>query len=101
MFTTWTKRGFSSELYQISLSLLKVKNVRVEKRSKERLTVALCVNAEGTFEKPLVIGKAAVPRCFRNLNVKTLPVMWRHNKKAWMTRPAIYSLNGFRTLTIK
>ena len=51
-------------------------------RSKERLTVALCVNAEGTFEKPLVLRKAAVPRCFRNLNVKTLPVMWRHNKKS-------------------
>lgn len=32
------------------------------KRSKDRLTVMLCVNMEGKFEKPLVIGKAAKPR---------------------------------------
>ncbi|XP_052221853.1 tigger transposable element-derived protein 6-like [Dreissena polymorpha] len=56
------------------------------KRSKERLTVALCCNAVGDFEKPLMIGKAATPRCFRNTDVSRLPVMWRHNKKAWMTR---------------
>ncbi|XP_045195023.2 tigger transposable element-derived protein 6-like [Mercenaria mercenaria] len=40
---------------------------------------------EGQFENPLVIGKTAVPRCFRNINVKSLPVTWRFNKKAWMT----------------
>ncbi|KAH3739154.1 hypothetical protein DPMN_045801 [Dreissena polymorpha] len=32
-----------------------------------------------------MIGKAATPRCFRNTDVSRLPVMWRHNKKAWMT----------------
>lgn len=31
------------------------------KRSKERLTLLLCANAVGDFEKPLVIGKAAQP----------------------------------------
>ena len=55
------------------------------KRSKERITVMLCVNMEGQFDKPYVIGKSAVPRCFRNLNVKHLPVTWKFNKKAWMT----------------
>lgn len=40
---------------------------------------------EGQFDKPYVIGKSAVPRCFRNLNVKHLPVTWKFNNKAWMT----------------
>lgn len=55
-----------------------------EKRSKEKLTVMLCVSPTGEFEKPLVIGKCAKPRCFRNINVSSLPVQWEHNKKAWM-----------------
>ncbi|XP_041346709.1 tigger transposable element-derived protein 6-like [Gigantopelta aegis] len=40
---------------------------------------------EGHFDKPLVIGKAAKPRCFRNINVARLQVTWKSNKKAWMT----------------
>jgi hypothetical protein len=53
--------------------------------SKERLTVLLCGNMAGEMEKPLVIGKAAKPRCFKNLKMNNLPVIWRNNKKAWMT----------------
>jgi hypothetical protein len=37
------------------------------------------------MEKPLVTGKAAKPRCFKNLKISNLPVIWRNNKKAWMT----------------
>ncbi|XP_050299542.1 tigger transposable element-derived protein 6-like [Anthonomus grandis grandis] len=40
---------------------------------------------EGQKEKPLVIGKTAKPRAFKNINVKELPVTYRWNKKAWMT----------------
>ena len=36
----------------------------------------------GEMEKPLVIGKAGKPRCFRNLDLRKLPVEWRYNKKA-------------------
>jgi len=39
----------------------------------------------GEMEKPLVISKAAKPRCFRNLDIWKRPVEWRSNKKAWMT----------------
>jgi hypothetical protein len=53
--------------------------------SKERLTVLLCGNIVGEMEKPLVIGKAVKPRCFKNLKINNLPVIWRNNKKAWMT----------------
>jgi hypothetical protein len=34
--------------------------------------------------KPLVIGKAA-KRCFKNLKINNLPMIWINNKKAWMT----------------
>ena len=55
------------------------------KKSKERITVLLCCNASGTdLRKPLVIGKSQTPRCFRNLKVEKLPIVWRANKKAWM-----------------
>lgn len=56
------------------------------KRSKERLTVAVLVNAAGDFEKSLVIGHAAKPRCFSGIEINKLPVQWTHNRKAWMTR---------------
>lgn len=55
------------------------------KRSKERLTASFCVNMAGEFEKTLVIGKCAKPRCFKRVNVHQLPVTWEFNKKAWMT----------------
>nr|XP_037270481.1 tigger transposable element-derived protein 4-like [Rhipicephalus microplus] len=51
------------------------------KRSKERVTVLLAANMTGIERLPLlVIGKAAKPRCFKN--IKQLPVDYRFNKKA-------------------
>ena len=35
------------------------------KKSKERITLSLCVNGIGEFERALVIGHAARPRCFK------------------------------------
>jgi 3-deoxy-D-arabino-heptulosonate 7-phosphate (DAHP) synthase len=34
-------------------------------------------------------GKAAKSRCFKNLKINNLPVMWRNNKKAWMTAATV------------
>jgi len=54
------------------------------KCAKDRLTAAICTNMSGSEKLPLlVIGKSANPRCFKN--VKSLPVDYRANKKAWMT----------------
>lgn len=55
------------------------------KQSKERLSLLLCCFADGKFEKPLVIGKAQNRRCFKNILKENLPVVWKANKKAWMT----------------
>ncbi|XP_015363874.1 PREDICTED: tigger transposable element-derived protein 1-like [Diuraphis noxia] len=39
----------------------------------------------GEIRKPLVIGKSKKPRCFKNMDISSLPVIWKFNKKAWMT----------------
>lgn len=56
------------------------------KKSKERISVALCANSDGTDKlQRLVIGKAARPRCFpKTFNVQSV-VQYYHNSKAWMT----------------
>lgn len=55
------------------------------KTSKERITVLLACSTAGEKLTPLVIGKAANPRCFRGVDKCLLPVMYRVNMKAWMT----------------
>lgn len=54
------------------------------KTSKERLTVALCTNMDGTDKRPLlIIGKSKRPNCFKG--IKTLPTLYEANQNAWMT----------------
>ncbi|GFT93233.1 tigger transposable element-derived protein 4 [Trichonephila clavipes] len=54
------------------------------KHSKQRLTILLAVNMDGSEKiTPLVIGKSAKPRCFKGMN--SFPTKYRSNKKAWMT----------------
>lgn len=53
-------------------------------RSRLRLTVLLCGNMTGTEKFPLlVVGKHPKPSSFRH--VKSLPVQYLANQKAWMT----------------
>jgi|AKYZ01.1.fsa_nt_gi Tc5 transposase DNA-binding domain./DDE superfamily endonuclease./CENP-B N-terminal DNA-binding domain. len=55
------------------------------KMSKDRLTFMPCSNASGTHKlELLVIGKSKNPRAFKN--AKHLPVKYKHQNKAWMTR---------------
>lgn len=45
----------------------------------------LTANASGTDKlQPLVIGHAKRPRCFKNVNIDNLPVIYKYNSKAWM-----------------
>jgi hypothetical protein len=56
------------------------------KQEKERLTVVVCANGDGSHKLPLyVIGKHWDPRCFKGINRSTLGVEYRANGKAWMT----------------
>jgi hypothetical protein len=54
------------------------------KHSKERVTLLLATNMDGSEKfKLLLIGKSKNPRCFRG--TKWLPVDSESNSKAWMT----------------
>ena len=55
------------------------------KNSKERVTVLVACNQDGTDKLPLlVIGKYAKPRCFRGSNMDLIPVTYKSQKKAWI-----------------
>lgn len=54
------------------------------KLSKERITLLVGANMDGSQKLPLLmIGKSANPRCFKN--VKSKPVEYVSSSKAWMT----------------
>ncbi|KAM7314184.1 tigger transposable element-derived protein 6-like [Ixodes scapularis] len=51
---------------------------------KDRITVLLCCNEDGSeMIKPWVIGKWKQPTCLRN--IARLPCVYKQNTKAWMT----------------
>lgn len=55
------------------------------KKSKERVTVLVACNQDGTDKLPLlVIRKYAKPRCFRGSNMDLIPVTYKSQKKAWI-----------------
>ncbi len=55
------------------------------KKNKERLSVALYTNVDRSHKlPPLIIGKFAKPRCFKNINISNLKMTYRSNPKAWM-----------------
>lgn len=65
---------------------LRMKNEKCSggKLSKERITVLVAANMTGSEKRRLlIIGKSKKPRCFKN--VKSLPVTYTSNTKAWMT----------------
>ena len=72
----------------------KRKECRGGKRSKERLTVAFFANAAGDKEPPVVIGKAAKPRCFKGLRNLKKPhgIPYHSNTKAWMNNEIMTAL---------
>ncbi|CAF1079694.1 unnamed protein product, partial [Brachionus calyciflorus] len=55
------------------------------KTSKERVSIGVCANADGSDKRRLiVIGRYAKPRCFGNFDPNSV-VDYFHNAKAWMT----------------
>ena len=55
------------------------------KKSKERVTLLACSNAAGTCRLPLMfIHTSAKPRCFKHMDMNSLPVHYYSQKKAWM-----------------
>jgi len=64
---------------------LATKQLEGKKKDKERITIAVCSNGDGTDKLPLlVIGKSENPRCFKNIHRANLGCQYKWNKKAWM-----------------
>jgi hypothetical protein len=76
---------------------LATKQLEGRKQNKERLTLAVCCNADGSDKLPLlVIGKYENPRCFKNVNRDSFGCKYRSNPKAWMTQVIFLEwLKGF------
>ena len=56
------------------------------KKSKDRITIALTSNADGSEKfTTWVIGKSENPRAFKKINRKNLRIMYRFNQSKWMT----------------
>ena len=65
-------------------SLTAKDNVHGVKKPKDRISVMLCCNADGSDKlRPLVIGKNLKPRCFKHFNPQ-LYCDYYANNKAWM-----------------
>lgn len=77
--------GLFYQLLPSATLTLKGENCAGGKHSKVRMTVFLCSNMDGSDRrKPFVIGKSKKPRGFTNPAL--IPVRYRANQKAWMTR---------------
>jgi hypothetical protein len=68
--------------YQQNHSQLREKSVLGAKRPKKDLTVGIWWEK---WKSLSWLEKQAKPRCFKNLKINNLPVIWRNNKNAWMT----------------
>lgn len=56
------------------------------KASKDRLTLLLGGNAAGDFKlKPMLVYHSENPRAFRGTSKSFLPVIWKSNRRAWVT----------------
>ena len=55
------------------------------KKSKLKVTVAFMVIAAGDKEDPVIIWTFEKPRCFRGVEISSLPVKYFRQSKAWMS----------------
>ena len=68
-----------------SLVESKEKQARNFKKPKDRVTILGCANASGTCKLPLAfIHKSAKPRCFKHMDMSSLPVSYFSQSKSWM-----------------
>jgi len=66
-------------------NLLATKQLEGHKQNKERITITICCNADGSNKLPFwIIGKSFHPRYFKNINIDNLDYKYHANKNAWM-----------------
>lgn len=78
---------FNKQPQSSNVRLEKGKQLRGGKDDKVRITTFHIVNEAGTDKRKIwVVGRAEKPHAFRQnkVNPANLPVIYRHNKKAWL-----------------
>ncbi|XP_032836246.1 uncharacterized protein LOC116957903 [Petromyzon marinus] len=56
------------------------------KAAKDRLALLLAANASGDLKlKPLLVYRSETPRAIKGCSKEHLPVVWRSNRRAWVT----------------
>ena len=63
------------------------------KKSEERLTCALFVNANGDKEKPIIISKSTNPRCFREISDRAT-LSCQYYSQPWMDSEILEDILG-------
>ncbi|XP_036596148.1 tigger transposable element-derived protein 1-like [Trichosurus vulpecula] len=69
-----------------SRALSQEKDAGTFKASKDRVTILLGSNASGNIKlKPLLVYHSEIPKHMRGFSKLNLPVIWKSNRKAWVT----------------
>ena len=78
------KLGCCGDVYRLELSYLVMKNLRQGSRRQKIGWLSSVVQMLQEHLKPVVIGKYAKPRCFKNVNMRALPASYKNQRSAWM-----------------
>ena len=65
--------------------------LRAKKKRKERITFQFCTNSDVTEKlKPLVIGSAKNPSCFREATAENLGFDYQSSRKSWINKEIFF-----------
>ncbi len=82
----WMKLAYFGSICQQEATLQKKSSMPGFKVAKDRLTLLLGDNASGDYKlKPILVHFTKNSRALKGLVKTTLPVIWKSNKKAWVT----------------
>jgi hypothetical protein len=72
--------GFLFQAMPNKILAMKGDKCKSGRNSKDRLTVLLAASVAGEKLSAFVMSKVNQPSCFKNINVNSLPAIWRANK---------------------
>ena len=83
--TTVTRQASIGRFYHTAHSLDQESRMHQDTKKQGRLTLLAMLNATGTHKLPLLmISTSKKPRCFKNVNMAALHVIYTNQKNVWM-----------------